>query len=261
MTWMTILWLAGSAGVLALILAARRRRGALARELHELRGALTSARLAVDLLPMLDLDRPSVCFAASSELERSYNSLGEFEDLLHAKLIALPAKPAAMPRRARPPYVEPRPELERLALIWSEAARRRGRNLEFVWAGGDEELLVNGPRRRFAEVVTNLLANALRHGDGDVTLTARVRSDHLRVEVHDEGPGLAAPLSEISRRRCIGRHGHGLAVATKAATALGGSLRSAPARSGANFVFSVPAVHVAASAPPEYPRPRSVGAE
>ncbi|MGH2907371.1 MAG: hypothetical protein ACRDKI_11475, partial [Solirubrobacterales bacterium] len=73
-------WLVLSCGLLLL---ARLRRRALARQLHELRGALTAARLAVDLMPLLGLEEPSVCIAASDELERSYHTLGDFEMLLH----------------------------------------------------------------------------------------------------------------------------------------------------------------------------------
>jgi signal transduction histidine kinase len=241
-------WLAGSIAMLALIALARRRRGALARELHELRGAITSARLAVDLLPLLDLDKPGVSRAASDELERTYATLSDFEQLLHSRLVAPSisreglAEVASL-RRARRLRIDARLELERLAMIWAEAARREGRDLHFEWFGPQEGVYANGPKRRFVEVIVNLLANAIRHGEGTITLSARMRSDSLRIEVSDQGAGLPRPLSGITRRAQRGEHGHGLSIARESAQALGGRIASAPSATGTTLAFTVPAIH------------------
>jgi signal transduction histidine kinase len=243
-----IIWLVGSGALIALVALARRRRGALARELHELRGALTAARLAIDLMPVLNLDEPAVRQAASDELERSYSSLHDFEQLLHARLVApslsrAQLAEAAASRRARRTRIDARAELERLALIWNEAARRSGRDFRFEWSGPEGGVLANGPQRRFVEVVANLLANAIRHGEGSIEMVARVRSDSLRVEVSDEGSGLPGPLAGITRRASTGIHGHGLSIARESARSLGGNLLSAPSSGGAKLVFTVPAIH------------------
>lgn len=247
-TVLTLCWLVCALATLTLVLLARRRREALARELHEVRGALTSARLAVDLLPILDVDNPSVCRAASDELERTYATLSDFERLLHERLLAPSISrerlaDAASARQLRRLRFDAREELARLALIWGESARRQGRELVFTWQGPDDCVLVGGQQRHFTEVITNLLTNALRHGEGDVELIARIRSDHLRVEVCDAGPGLPGPLAGIARRPQRGEHGHGLSVARRASRALGGTLSSAPASLGARLVFTVPALH------------------
>jgi signal transduction histidine kinase len=247
-TLLAVTWLCGSLALIAVIALARRRRGVLARELHEVRGALTAARLAVDLMPVLDLDRPGVARAASDELERSYGSLGNFEQLLHARLIGPlhRAERAVGPpavRRAGRPRIDARSELERLALVWGEAARRAGRELRFEWRAPDDGVLVDGPRRCFVEVVANLLANAIRHGEGPVTLLARMRSDSLRIEVADRGPGLPGPLAAAVRRVADRAHGHGLTVAQESAQRLGGTLTSAPSADGARFILTVPALH------------------
>lgn len=248
LTLMIVTWLVGSVLMLSLIALARRRRGALARELHELRGALTAARLAVDLMPVLNLDRPGVCRAASDELERSYGSLGDFERLLHSRLVAptlsrAQLSSAAAARRARRARIDAHAELERLALIWGEAANRSGREFSFEWEGPREGVFANGPQRPFVEVVANLMANAIRHGEGRIELRARVRSDSLRVEVSDQGPGLPGPLAGIVRRSPSGPHGHGLSIARESARRLGGTLASAPSVGGAKIVFTVPALH------------------
>lgn len=238
-TALLVCWLIGSVLTLSFVALARRRRGALARELHELRGALTAARLAIDLMPVLNLDRPGVCQAASDELERSYGSLGDFERLLHSRLVA----PTLSTRRVRRSRIDARPELERLALIWGEAARRSERDFDFVWEGPEDGVYANGPKRPFVEVVANLLANAIRHGEGRIELRVRVRSNSLRVEVSDQGPGLPGPLAGVARRSSSGPHGHGLSIARESARKLGGSLASAPSVGGAKIVFTVPALH------------------
>jgi signal transduction histidine kinase len=247
-TAMLVCWLFGSLLLLSFIALARRRRGALARELHELRGALTAARLAIDLMPVLNLDRPGVCQAASDELERSYGTLGDFERLLHSRLVAPTLSrsqlaDAAATRRARRSRIDARAELERLAMIWGEAARRSGREFSFEWEGPDQGVFANGPQRQFVEVVANLMTNAIRHGAGRIELRARVRSDSLRIEVSDEGPGLPGPLAGVARRSTAGPHGHGLSIARESARRLGGTLASAPSVGGAKIVFTVPALH------------------
>lgn len=246
-TALTIAWLIGSLGVLMVVLAARHRRNELARELHELRGALTGARLAVDLIPLLGIEKESVCQAASEELERSYHALGDFEELLHEKIMPLRAlvgdqdgSTGLLTRRSRFDVLD---ELERLELIWSEVASREGRTLALDWRGPVDGVYCAGSKRRFSEVMTNLLANAVRHGGGEVTMLVRVRSDSLRIEVRDQGPGLTRPVAALARRKRSGRHGHGLRVAVRSAKRLGGGVTSAPSASGAVLVFSLPAVH------------------
>lgn len=244
------IWLCGAVAILVLAGLARRRRSLLARELHELRGALTAARLAVDLFPEGGEREVTAGSAARDELARSSASLGDFERLLHAPLAPSPLANRASDgeRRLRAEHCDPREELRCLGLIWGEAARRQDRKLCLRWEGPGGDVRLFGPRRRFVEVIANLLANAVRHGGGRITLEARMRSDHLRVEVADEGSGLPAragapehPLKRISLR--VRRHGHGLTIARRAAAALGGDLHSAPTAQGTRWVLRVPALH------------------
>jgi signal transduction histidine kinase len=217
----------------------RRRQAILAMCLHELRGALTTARLAADLLTIGGLDEPMLCTAASDELERSYHSLGAFEEILYAPLIDFGRLlPWRVRTRRRTGLIDVRTELERLAFIWGEAANRRGRGLEFAWFGAT--LPIQGDRRHLIETVTNLLSNAVRHGEGTIRLSGRRRGDSLRVEVADDGPGLPAPVTELSRGRRLGPHGHGLAVAVRAVGKLGGSITSGPSSGGSLIVVDLP---------------------
>jgi hypothetical protein len=205
-------------------------------------------------MPLFGMDEPSVCVAASDELERSYFSLSEFETLLHAPLLPGTAggftlgTPTIRARSARG-KVEARGELERLALVWGEAARRAGRRLSFEWHGPEGGVGIVGTRRLFAEAIANLLANAIRHGEGDIAVVARADAGVLRVEVRDEGPGLARPVASLACGRRLGPHGHGLAVAVRAAQRLGGSVTSAPSARGAVLVVCVPATPLALPKP------------
>lgn len=236
------IWMIGSLAMIAYVMLARRRRSALARELHELRGALTSARLAVDLAPgPLDGDQAHRRTAAA-ELERTACTLGDFERLLHRPLIAPPAPGAARSGGANE-VVDLRDELERLALIWRAAAVDCGRQLDFVWRGPESGVQTRCSRKGFAEVLTNLLSNALRHGEGTIELSAQLRCDSLRIEISDSGPGLPGPLSGVLRRPSRREHGHGLSIARASARAIGGELSAAPSSQGARFVFTLPAVH------------------
>lgn len=230
--------------------AARRRRATLAADLHELRQALTAARLMVDLTSALEVSSAEASLLAADELGRAYRSLIEFEQLLHLPLLRLPLRGRSARRRPRAAEIsaprgafEARTELERLVKIWGQAAAVLGRTLEFEWTGG--HVVVAGARRRFAEVVTNLLSNAIRHGEGSIRLAARARDGVLRIDVSDQGPGLSRPVAALASRRSglfgkLGPHGHGLAVAVRAAQALGGGITSAPSAGGATLVLELP---------------------
>jgi signal transduction histidine kinase len=72
----------------------------------------------------------------------------------------------------------------------------------FEWEGGPAP--ANLDRRRFAKALGNVLANAARHGAGDVRVTGRAHDGGVRLEVRNRGRGLT--------------------IASEAAEELGGSL-------------------------------------
>lgn len=227
-------------------LAERRRRMAMAAALHEVRQALTSARLMVDVLPSLGETGADALAAAGEELARAYAALSAYERRLHAPVAGVRRKAAATGARPRQrPPVDALSEFERLALIWGQAARALGRELVFEWEG--PAVAVSGPRRHLVEAAANLLSNAVRHGEGDIRVTARHRDGVLRVEVVDQGPGLPLPVAAlVARRRLSMRrlrpHGHGLAVAVRAAERLGGRVAGGPSSAGALLVLELPVV-------------------
>jgi two-component system OmpR family sensor kinase len=108
---------------------------------------------------------------------------------------------------------------------------------EPVAADGDEEAL-----RRAVE---NLVANALTHGEGTVSVTARLEGARARLTVADEGPGLDPDAAESAFERfwrgseARGRPGSGLglAIVRAIARAHGGDVEVA----GAAFTIDLPA--------------------
>lgn len=99
----------------------------------------------------------------------------------------------------------------------------------------DGPLEVRADRDRTAQVVVNLLSNALRHAPGS-PIGLRVTRDRreVRLEVEDDGPGIAAEhLPHVferfyrvdpSRSRATGGSGVGLTISSHLAGAMGGRL-------------------------------------
>ncbi len=115
--------------------------------------------------------------------------------------------------------------------------------------------LVNTDPDRLAQVVRNLLSNALRHtpGGGKVVLSASAEKKMIRVVVADTGDGIPADelphvfdrfyRGDKSRARASGGSGLGLAIAKTWVAAMGGEIgvESEPGR-GSRFWCTVPAV-------------------
>jgi signal transduction histidine kinase len=113
--------------------------------------------------------------------------------------------------------------------------------------------LVEADRRRVAQVVGNLLTNALRHTPqgGCVTLSASALEDAVEVAVSDTGAGISADdlpyiferfwRGEKSRSRAGGGSGLGLAIAKQLVEAHGGAIgvESVPGQ-GSIFRFTLP---------------------
>jgi len=107
---------------------------------------------------------------------------------------------------------------------------------------------------RLAQVLTNLLGNALRHTPkgGSVTVDAARRGDVALFRVEDTGEGIAPGhlphvferfyRAEQSRSRAGGGAGVGLAISKALVEAMGGRIwaESAGAGKGAAFTFTLP---------------------
>jgi signal transduction histidine kinase len=102
---------------------------------------------------------------------------------------------------------------------------------------------------RIREVVTNLVANAIRHSDGGarVSIAAERRADRIVVRVRDTGPGIAAnELPRIFDRFHKGERSHGsglgLPIARNLVAAHGGEIAvESEVGRGTAVTFTLPA--------------------
>jgi two-component system, OmpR family, sensor histidine kinase BaeS len=125
-------------------------------------------------------------------------------------------------------------------------------------------------RERIAEVLGNLLANALRHTSrgGHVTCSARQHDDRLEIAIADTGEGIAAEhLDRVferfyrvdpARSRTSGGTGIGLALVRAIIEAHGGTATatSQGAGHGATFTLRLP-IFTPASSPGVEADPRN----
>ncbi|MFN2136186.1 MAG: ATP-binding protein [Candidatus Promineifilaceae bacterium] len=141
--------------------------------------------------------------------------------------------------------------LERAAAAHQPQASSKQIDLS-VTAAPDLPLVEVDPER-LAQVLNNLLSNALRHTpqNGRVTLAAAAQSGRVTLSVSDNGPGVpAADLPYIfnrfyradEARQQNGESGLGLAIAKGIVQAHGGTITvDSPPGAGATFTVTLPA--------------------
>ena len=117
--------------------------------------------------------------------------------------------------------------------------------------------MVEVDRERIAEVLANLLTNALRHTPADGTVRASVgqRADRIEIVVADDGEGIAAEhLDRVferfyridpARARASGGTGIGLAIVRAIVEAHNGTVQASSegAGQGATFTVRLPIAH------------------
>jgi two-component system sensor histidine kinase BaeS len=129
-----------------------------------------------------------------------------------------------------------------------------------VWAVADPD--------RLAQVVANLIENALKYAARSITVAVIADSAGPRIEVSDDGPGIAPQdLPHVFERLYVTSHqpvrkevgsGLGLAIVRELVEAMGGSVRAAAdPGGGARIIVSLPpvAADAPAAAPPVPPAP------
>lgn len=151
----------------------------IARAEHELRGAATALALVCEALRRDPAVRHHGA-AVAAQLDRLRAGLADLESARTGKRVA------------------PEPELVELSSLTRAA-------VEFAWVGGQVPARLD--RRRFAQALGNLLANAAEHGVGDVRVVGRANDGRVKVEVSNR----------VER-------GRGLLIASRAAEELGGHL-------------------------------------
>ncbi|WP_018682382.1 ATP-binding protein [Actinokineospora enzanensis] len=197
---------------------------------HQLRSRLTALQLRLEALTTVpDEDAAAEAREALEQAERLADVLDE---LLAAarEARAVGAEPVDLTR-----------ELSTIADDWREVLRQEGRSLRLRLTPG---LLARVTPARLREAIGVLLDNALRHGDGTVTLSARagesVAADTVVIEVTDAGNGVPDELTPHIFERGVsgaGSTGLGLALARALIDSDGGRLELSAARPATFSVF------------------------
>ena len=143
---------------------------------------------------------------------------------------------------------------ERAIAAIAGQAQEKGVKLELAVDGSLPSVTVDGDR--IAQVLRNLLSNALRHtgAGGRITLAGRSEAGRAIIEVTDTGAGIPAEdlphvfdrfyRADPSRNRATGGSGLGLAITRQLVRAHGGQVvaSSTPSR-GSTFSFWLPLSH------------------
>lgn len=195
---------------------------------HQLRSRLTALQLRLETLTTHpDPEAAEDARAAQEQADRLAAVLDEL----------LAAARAASEIRAEP--IELSALLAEVADDWRPLLRSEGRALRLRVPEG---FLARATPARLREVIGVLLDNALRHGDGTVTVTARRgdRDGTVVVEVTDTGTGVPDELAAHVFERGFsgsGSTGVGLALARALAEADGGRLELSSKRPATFSLF------------------------
>jgi signal transduction histidine kinase len=167
----------------------RVRRDLVANVSHELRTPLGALRAMLENLVdgVEAADRESLS-AMLGHVERLGGLVEQLLDLSRLESGAVPLDRGPVRASAL---------LERVATDWRQSARAGGVGLQLVVE--PEDLVLNADEARLHQVVSNLVANAIRHAPAGsaVTVAARTNGRGAFLEVTDEGPGI--PRAEAER--------------------------------------------------------------
>jgi len=212
---------------------------------HELRNPLSSiygiyVTIEERADELAEPDRLELREALRAQTARMRKLIEQLLDLSRFDLTAI---------RLAPELVRLRPKIDELvrALVGTR------RDAVSIAVQADLEVVVDSTA--LDRMLSNLVANALRHGEPPVTVTAAAHDTHLRLTVEDRGQGVSGELlprlfdrfarSPESHARTDGS-GLGLAIARAYARAHGGDIVYEPAMPhGARFEVVLPLSTVA----------------
>ena len=211
---------------------------------HELRTPLTTVRMAADVL-YDEREEFDVVTRRSTELLKG--ELDRFESLL-TELLEISRFDAG----AAELQVD---DVDLVSLVAAEVAAQRplaDANATRLVLDAPEEVRCRVDPRRVRRIISNLLSNAIEHGEGrDVVLTIGANQTAVAVTVRDHGVGFSAAQAhqvftrfwraDPSRQRTVGGSGLGLSIALEDAQLHGGWLNAwgRPGH-GAQFRLTLP---------------------
>jgi signal transduction histidine kinase len=214
-----------------------RERAFIAGAAHDLRTPVASLRVRLDALAQ-GTPAGSAEYGALDEVRRDALNLSELADDLLGLAEAQAAGPADEIEELVLPLLVSRAEQE---VEWLAHER----HIRIQQAIDEESVRISAVR--FHQALTNLLANAVRHGPAEATVYVVARVERapaagrrasaddgapavVAVEVADQGPGIdAADRDDLfapfgSRRGAARGHGLGLAIAAAAVRSQGGQI-------------------------------------
>lgn len=217
------------------------RRGMTSDIAHELRTPLTNIRCQLEsILDGLEQPSASTLTSLHEECLGLQQLIDDLQDMAYGDQGQLLLSPEQFDVRS---------ELIAAARSFQQRAAGVGTEIR-VEAPGD--LQVSADRRRFRQIVANLVSNALAHtSNGVVTVTASGNSGVVAVEVRDTGSGIPATdlpnvferfyRADPARARSGGGAGLGLAIVKQLVELHGGevSIASELGR-GTTFRFTLP---------------------
>jgi two-component system OmpR family sensor kinase len=217
-----------------------RERALVADAGHELRTPLSILKLELELALASDSTREELQARVRSAAEEVDRLATLAQDLL----VIARAELGRLPLEKRP--VEAHELLDGIAARFSTAAADTGRTVQLECAGG---IVLDADETRLEQALMNMVSNALRHGDGAVTLRARANNGNVELHVLDEGKGftrefLPRAFERFSRAdpaRARGGAGLGLSIVQVIAEAHGGEAYAANRETGgADVWLSIP---------------------
>jgi signal transduction histidine kinase len=214
-----------------------RERRFVADASHELRTPLTLLRTELELAlrrPRSTEEILAALRSATEEAERLTRLADDLLVLARADEGVLPLQQAALSSAEL---------LGSVAERFATRAAAAGRTLSVRAASNPA---VVGDRLRLEQALGNLVDNALRHGAGDIQLSARQHDGQVVLQVSDAGGGLPEEFlprafdrfTRVEAARGGGGTGLGLAIVAAIAQAHGGSV-SARNRSGSGLVVTL----------------------
>ncbi len=232
-----------------------RERRFVADASHELRTPIAVIKTELEGALRRRPADPDVREALSAAVDECDHLAQLAEDLL----VVARAGDGALP--VRPRTLEAAELLDGVRLRFSARAAEHGRPIHIVAPDGLE---LHADEQRLGQALGNLVDNALRHGAGEITLSARPVAGAVELEVADEGAGFAPELAGRAferftrgdEARTRGGAGLGLAIVRAIAEAHGGGAELA---SGAAVRISLPSQGDPSSRPYVAPMPTHGG--